>query len=112
MAQGYWSRSVSGGGCRCSKSGPKQKYYCPADDHVAKAPWGSRPHCPACREPMLPMGDKWRPGKKGRRSLEHSHQSPGRLDLFDPRMSEGERLLLTLERSSRMPWPKRQRRRS
>lgn len=98
MAQGYWQPGASREFfCRCCKSGAKQKYFCMACDHVIKAPWSGSPLCPFCRQPMLAMGDKWRPGRKGRRSLEHSHQSPARLG---PRMSDGERLLLTLERSA------------
>lgn len=96
MAHGYIG-STRPYFCRCCKSGPKQKFFCQPCDHVVKAPWAGSPVCPTCRKPMLAMGDKWRPGKKGSRSLEHSHQNPRWLQ---PPLSPGEMLLRTLERSN------------
>lgn len=83
--RGYWGRDP--GSCRDCHSGPKEKFWCQACDHVCKAPVGGTPHCPHCRKPMLNMGHRWRPGKKGKRSMEHSRpqvnalwapESPGR----------------------------------
>ena len=71
--KGYWGSGITS--CRDCHSGPKDKFWCPPCDHVAKAPAGGTPHCPFCRQPMLDMGHRWRPGKKGRRSMAHSrHQ--------------------------------------
>jgi hypothetical protein len=77
---GYWGYHFQG--CRCCKSGPKQKFACAACDHVCKAPWDDFvPRCPFCREPMVAMGHRWRPGKKGRRVIppprRHRIPSPG-----------------------------------
>lgn len=65
MAKGYSGPSAPG--CVCCHSGPKEKYYCQACDHVCKAPLGVTVTCPGCREPMLNMGHRWRPGPKGDR---------------------------------------------
>lgn len=70
MARGYWGPGNSS--CRCCHSGPKDKFYCPPCDHVCKAPLGGTPHCPHCREPMVNMGHRWRPARKGKRSMRHS----------------------------------------
>lgn len=47
-------------------AGKRSKYWCRACDHVAKTI--ARPACPSCGEPMEDMGDKWRVGKKGKRT--------------------------------------------
>lgn len=73
MSQGYWAPTYWQG-CPCCHSGAKDKFYCQPCDHVCKAPIGWDPHCPYCRAPMLNMGHRWRPGKKGKRSLAHSNQ--------------------------------------
>jgi len=66
MAKGYFGASCMS--CRCCHSGPKEKFYCKACDHVCKAPLGWTPKCPTCCEPMLNMGHRWRPGRKGKRT--------------------------------------------
>ena len=79
MAKGYWGWHFQTS--RCCKAGPKQKFVCAACDHVTKAPWEAQPVCPRCRKPMTAMGDKWRPGKRGRRVIPertvHRLSSPG-----------------------------------
>jgi hypothetical protein len=65
MAKGYAGASCQS--CRCCHSGPKEKFYCEPCDHVCKAPLGWQVTCPTCREPMLNMGHRWRPGPKGDR---------------------------------------------
>jgi hypothetical protein len=72
MAQGYWGPRAYG--CVDCHSGPKEKFWCQPCDHVCKAPLGWDPHCPYCRQPMLNMGHRWRPGKRGKRTLAHSNQ--------------------------------------
>jgi hypothetical protein len=64
---GYWGPPAMG--CRCCQSGPKEKYFCQPCDHVAKAPLGVRVLCPFCRGVMTNMGHRWRPGRKGKRTL-------------------------------------------
>lgn len=84
MARGYWGpRNIAG---RCCHPGPKDKFWCQACDHVAKAPLGATPHCPFCRNPMLNMGHRWRPGKKGRRGRVRvrNHGWPSRHQVLTP----------------------------
>lgn len=40
------------------------KYYCPACDVVRKGPSGAH----FCDQPMICMGSRWRPGRKGHRA--------------------------------------------
>lgn len=89
MAHGYWGAPSLG--CRCCSSGPKGKFWCRSCDHVCKAPNGSSPHCPLCRKPMLAMGQKWRPARKGKRCMPPSWQLP---PVFLP---PGQQLLARLE---------------
>lgn len=44
----------------------RTKFWCETCDHVAKASGGAV--CPFCRIPMMDMGKRWRPGKKGKRA--------------------------------------------
>jgi hypothetical protein len=85
MAQGYWGHDVPV--CRCCHSGPKDKFWCRSCDHVAKAPSGGTPHCPYCREPMLDMGHRWRPGKKGQRTMAGSWRAQGSIISFHERQA-------------------------
>jgi hypothetical protein len=70
MAQGYWISQLRVW-CLCCRSGAKAKakFICETCFHVCKAGYNQTPHCPACRVPMRNMGGKWRPAKKGKRSL-------------------------------------------
>lgn len=78
--------------CRCSYSGPKAKFLCEDCLHVCKAPHDGHPLCPAGHGPMRYMGDKWRPAKKGKRTVPpDQNRNPWS-------MSDGELLLEKLEK--------------
>lgn len=95
MAHGYIG-STFPTYCRCCRSGPKSKFLCEKCLHVCKAPNNGTPYCPAGHGAMRDMGDKWRPPKKGKRTVPPllAYQLwPGR-----GYPSDGELLLRKLER--------------
>lgn len=64
--QGYWGFDMHT--CRCCRSGPKQKFWCPRCDHVTKGTYDGAPSCPHGHGLMTAMGHRWRPGPKRNRS--------------------------------------------
>ena len=92
MAKGYWLPHYISR-CPCCRSGPKDTYICVECDHVCRSPHDSlAPLCPRCRQVMTSLGDKWRAGRKGKRTL-----PPARTRVLTP----GEEMLRRLQDKER-----------